>query len=282
MEKLNLFSKVFLDGGDAAETKEMKDLLGFVDGQTTNPSLITQNPQVKERIERGEKFSREEAYLFYKDVVSEIAKVTSGPISVEVYADKETKAEDMLKEAREMMQWIPNAYIKLPIIKEGLKAANLAVAEDIPVNMTLCFTQEQAAAVHAATKGSKKPVFVSPFVGRLDDRGEDGMSLIENILKMYKTGDGHVLTLAASVRNLDHFLSAISVACPLITVPFKVVKEWAEKDFVLLARKAQNNLTPIIYQDIPLDKDWQDYNISHELTDSGIERFCNDWKAIIK
>ena len=182
MKKISISSKIFIDGGDFEETQEVKNLLGFVDGQTTNPTLISQNPIVKARIKKGEKFTKREAYHFYKKVVEKIAKITSGPISIEVYADQNTKAEEMLNQAKEMVKWIPNAYIKLPITKEGLKAANLATKEDIPVNMTLCFSQEQAAAVYAATKGTKRPVFVSPFVGRLDDRGENGMDLVKNIL----------------------------------------------------------------------------------------------------
>ena len=139
----------------------------------------------------------------------------------------------MLEQAREMVKWVPQACIKLPIVPEGLKAAQKAVECGIPLNMTLCFSQEQAAAVYAATRGTKKPVFVSPFIGRLDDKGKDGISLVKNILSMYEKGDGHVLPLTASVRSLDHLLAAIKMASPLITVPFKIIKEWQEKDFFL-------------------------------------------------
>ena len=110
----------------------------------------------------------------------------------------------MLAQGEEMFSWIPNAYIKYPCTHEGLRAAQMSVQESIRVNMTLCFSQEQAAAVYAATKGSKEPVYVSPFVGRLDDRGEDGMDLVKNIKKMYERSDGHVHVLAASIRNIDH------------------------------------------------------------------------------
>lgn len=285
MKKISISSKIFIDGGDFEETQEVKNLLGFVDGQTTNPTLISQNPIVKARIKKGEKFTKREAYHFYKKVVEKIAKITSGPISIEVYADQNTKAEEMLNQAKEMVKWIPNAYIKLPITKEGLKAANLATKKDIPVNMTLCFSQEQAAAVYAATKGTKRPVFVSPFVGRLDDRGENGMDLVKNILRMYQKGDNHVLLLTASVRNLDHLFYAIKIGSPLITVPFRVIKEWAAKDFILPDENFNYQapyLKSISYQEIPLDKDWQNYNINHSLTKIGIERFSADWKSITK
>jgi len=284
-ERTIISSKILLDGGDPEETKKAKALLGEINGQTTNPTLISRNPEVKKRIEQGKKFSKEEINLFYKEVVAEIAKATEGPISIEVYADENTTAKEMLKQAREFQKWVRNACVKLPITKEGLKAAKEAVKEDISVNMTLCFSQEQAAAVYAATRDTRRSVFISPFIGRLDDSGENGMNLIENILKMYQKGDGHVLTLAASIRNLDHMLFALNLACPLITVPFRVIKEWKEKNFVLSDEDFNYNpayLQPILYQDVSLDNDWQDYNIEHELTKKGIERFVGDWKALIK
>ena len=126
-------------------------------------------------------------------------------VSIEVFADLGTSAEEMLAQGEEMFSWIPNAYVKYPCTHEGLRAAQMSVQKSIRVNMTLCFSQEQAAAVYAATKGSKEPVYVSPFVGRLDDRGEDGMDLVRNIKKMYERSDGHVHVLAASIRSRQPF-----------------------------------------------------------------------------
>jgi transaldolase len=97
--------------------------------------------------------------------------------------------------------------------------------------MTLCFSQEQAAAVYAATKGSNEPVYVSPFVGRLDDHGENGMAVIRNIKKMYRNGDGHVHVLAASIRSTVHLLAAFATGVELTTVPAKVLVEWATRAF---------------------------------------------------
>ena len=97
--------------------------------------------------------------------------------------------------------------------------------------MTLCFSQAQAAAVYAATKGSKEPVYLSPFVGRLDDQGEDGMDLVRNIKKMYERGDGHVHVLAASIRTINHLLCSFLLGAELATVPSKVLQEWAAADF---------------------------------------------------
>ena len=142
----------------------------------------------------GKKFTKEEIFSFYRSIVEQISDlIPNGSVSVEVYADRDTSAEEMLKQGKELFSWIPNAHIKYPITKEGLEAAQKSVAEGMRVNMTLCFTQEQAAAVYGATKGAKKgDVFVSPFVGRLDDIGENGMDLVKNILESYRLGNGHV------------------------------------------------------------------------------------------
>ncbi len=152
---------------------------------------------------RAHGFLRDEIIDFYRDVVKKIsAMIPQGSVSVEVYADGATKAETMLQQGKEMFGWIPNAHVKFPTSAEGLKAASGAIGEGLRVNMTLCFTQAQAAAVYAATRGARKgQVFVSPFIGRLDDRGENGMDLIANIIRMYAKGDGHVEVLTASVRK---------------------------------------------------------------------------------
>jgi transaldolase len=276
-----------LDGGDPEETREIIKILGFLDGQTTNPTLISRNPQAKQRLDRGERFERKETIGFYKSVVEEISSlIPKGSISVEVYADPSTRAEEMLGQGKEMFDWIPNAHIKFPSSEEGLKAAERAVGSGMRVNMTLCFSQEQAAAVYAATReGKKGGVFVSPFIGRLDDRGENGMDLIVNILKMYRKGDGHVEVLTASVRNLDHLLYAIKLGSDIITVPFKILKEWGEKGLPVPGgdyRYEIHGLKDIPYKDIDLRKDWREYDIHHELTTKGMESFSADWNALIK
>ncbi len=298
MRSQNLKSKIFLDGGDPNETREILDLLGFLDGQTTNPTLISKNPEAAERLSEGQKFSKEEIFDFYKGVVSDVSNlIPKGSVSIEVYADANTKAEEMIEQGREFYTWIPNAHIKFPTTKEGLKAAEQAVKDGIRVNMTLCFTQEQAAAVYAATlrfadarsgqasQEGFKNVFVSPFIGRLDDRGENGMDVIKNIIEMYESGDGHVAVLTASVRNLDHLMQAIKLESDIITVPFKILKEWGEKgmpmpgkDYIYNARE----LTPIEYKELDLNKPWQEFDIYHELTDKGIEKFSADWNSLLR
>lgn len=284
MKPANLTSKIFLDGGDPNETKEALNLLGFLDGQTTNPSLIAKNPEVSARLQRGEKFTDEEILQFYKKVVQDLSKqLPTGSVSIEVYADSSTTSGQMVEMGKEMASWIPNAHIKLPTNTAGLEAAQSLVKEGVRVNLTLCFTQAQAAAVYAATQGAND-VFVSPFVGRLDDRGENGMDLIKNIMKMYEKSDHHAKVVVASVRNLNHFLYSLALKADIITTPFKVLKEWADKglpvpgaDFTYPA----DNLKPIPYQEIDLNQDWHQMNIAHDLTEVGIEKFASDWNALM-
>jgi transaldolase len=287
MRPATLKTKIFLDGGDPHETKQAIDLLGFLDGQTTNPTLISKNPNARKRLEQGDRFTREEILNFYHFVVTELSgMMPQGSISIEVYADPSTKAEEMLTQGRKMFGWIPNAQIKFPSSAEGLKAAEQAIRIGLRINMTLCFSQEQAAAVYGATLGAKRgSVYVSPFVGRLDDRGENGMDLIADIIKMYAKGDAHVEVLTASVRTLDHFLYALRLGTDIVTAPFAILKEWGEKglpmpgsDYLYPARQ----LKPIPYKEITLTRDWLEYDIHHDLTVTGMEKFSADWNALIR
>ena len=287
MRPEDLKTRIFLDGGDPAETGEIIKILGFIDGQTTNPTLIAKNPEARERLEKGDKFSEEELLRFYKEVVGEASSlVPDGSVSVEVYADSTTKAERMIEQGKEMFSWIPNAHIKYPSSSEGIKAAEQSVKDGLRVNMTLCFTQKQAAAVYAATAGAKKgDVFLSPFVGRLDDRDENGMELIANILKMYKKGDGHVEVLSASVRTYDHMLYALQLGSDIITAPFSVLSNWGKKGLPVPGSEYKYDaadLREIPYEDIDLSKKWQEFDISHDLTYRGMERFSADWNNLIK
>lgn len=327
MRSQNLKTKIFIDSGDPAETKQAIELLGFLDGQTTNPSLIAKHPKAAARMARGEKFTSEEIYGFYKEVVGELSKMMpGGSISIEVYADGLTTAEQMFAQGQEMFGWIPNAHIKFPTTAAGLEAAERAIKEGMRVNMTLCFSQAQAVAVYAATRGAKKgAVFVSPFVGRLDDRGENGMGLIANIIKMYRGGeggaaggytssagsgngsaagqtsvagrasdgrafgdhapDGHVEVLTASVRTMEHFLYALALGSDIITAPFKILKEWGDRKMPVPGADFKYNageLKPIPYQQLDLNKDWRSFDLRHDLTDKGIERFAQDWNNLIR
>lgn len=282
--KARLKTKIFVDGGDPEETRRIKDLLGFVDGQTTNPSLIAKNPEIRQLVASGHKLTPEQEAEEYRKIVQQISPlVGDGGVSIEVFADLNTTAEDMFRQGRDMFTWIPNAYIKYPCTSEGLKAAQTSVAAGIRVNMTLCFSQSQAAAVYAATRGSRAPVYVSPFIGRLDDHGHNGVDVISNIKRMYLKGDGHVLILAASVRNLEHLLYSFAAGAELATVPADVLQQWSERAFPLPDEKFTYKSVGerIAYQELDLNQPWQSFNIEHELTRKGIEKFVADYRATL-
>src|SRR5262249_23996927 len=139
-------TKILVDSGDPDETSRGKKLLGFVDGETTNPSLIAKNPEIRQRIASGHTVTPQEEKDENRKIVRVISPlVGDAGVSIEVFADLDTTAEDMLAQGEEMFSWIPNAYVKYPCTREGLRAARMSVARQIRVNMTLCFSQEQAA-----------------------------------------------------------------------------------------------------------------------------------------
>lgn len=281
-------TKIFIDSGDPKETVASVSLLrdhGFAppDGQTTNPSLVAKNPDIAHRISVGEKLTKLELLAAYRRIVEDLSQLVPGDISVEVYVDGKTQCNEIVEQARSFAGWSEKVVIKIPITPVGLEAAEI-LKEDTRLNMTLCFSQQQAAAVYSATKDSMYPVYVSPFVGRLDDRGEDGMSLIANILQMYGKGDGHVEVLVASVRTIDHLWQSLRLNAPAVTVPFgSVFKPWAESWFALppesYVYKAAGK--KIGYEDLSLDKSWQSFNAQHPLTDAGLGKFASDWNSLL-
>ena len=284
-------AKILVDGGDPEETVRVKGVVGYVDGQTTNPTLISKNPEVRTLVSSGHKLSSREEMEEYKKIVQSISPlVGDAGVSIEVYADFDTTGEEMIAQGREMFSWIPNAYVKYPCTHEGLRAAQMSVREAMRVNITLCFSQEQAAAVYAATRGSKAPVYVSPFVGRLDDRGENGMDLVKNIKQMYEAGDGHVHVLAASIRHLKHLLGSFALKTELVTAPGNVWEEWAASsfplpgaDFVYQATdKTDKLLKPIAYKSVDLNRSWESFDIRHDLTFKGIQQFVADYKSTLR
>lgn len=277
-------TKILVDGGDPQETRRAKELLGSVDGQTTNPSLIAKNPHIRELIASGHKLSNREEMDEYKKIVLAISPlVGSAGVSIEVFSDQGTTAQEMFDQGREMFSWIPNAYIKFPCTAEGLRAAQMSVRESIRVNMTLCFSQQQAAAVYAATKGTKEPAYVSPFVGRLDDISQNGMDVVKNIKRMFSNSDGHVLVLAASIRSLEHLLYCFLLQTELATVPAKILEQWASRNFPMPDERFQYKAAgkPIPYEELDLEQSWEAFDIQHELTRKGIEKFAADYRATL-
>jgi len=289
--------RIFLDSGNSNETKQslqiLKNFPVDLAGQTTNPSLVAKNPQAQQRLQTGNKFPSNELLDFYKNTIQDISKqIPNGSVSIEVYADQNSTAKELLIQAEKMYTWIDNAHIKFPTIPAGLEAAENFVNSGGRVNMTLVFSQEQALAVHLATQKAtyKGQVFISPFIGRLDDIGENGINLISNIKKMYTELDSQVEILAASIRTSEHTLAAIQQKAEILTLPFKVIQNWKSDSNSFLTQDAINNLNfesdlkDIEYQDLSklYNQKWTELsNIAHNLTDKGLTKFAVDWNSLI-
>jgi len=210
--------KFFVDTADVAEIRELA-ATGLLDGVTTNPSLIAKS---------GRDF---------KEVIAEICAIVDGPVSAEVAA---LDAEGMLKEGRALAKIAKNVTVKVPLTWAGLKACRALTSEGTMVNVTLCFSANQA--LLAAKSGA---TFISPFIGRLDDIGLDGMDLIREIRTIYDNYPAlQTEILAASIRNVLHVKQAALIGADVATIPPGVIK-------ALLA---------------------------HPLTDKGVEMFLADWK----
>jgi transaldolase len=214
----------------------------------------------------------------------------SGSATVARIRSSADHAEQMLAQGEEMFSWIPNAYIKYPCTHEWMRAAHISVKQGIRVNMTLYFSQDQAAAVYAATLGAKEPVYVSPFIGRLDDQGENGMDVVRNILKIYQAGDHHVHVLAASIRHLNHLLCSFALGAELVTASGKVLESWAAEGSLLpddglvsevLDCQGQR-LKAIEYKELDLNAPWESFDLHHELTKKGIQKFVADYESTLR
>lgn len=293
-------SKIFLDSADPEEVRKADELLKAgglpgVEGVTTNPSLIAK--LMKEMHEKpdnadGENISHPSDFSsvsdilsHYRRIVTDMAKIISGPVSIQVTVPPDAPVEDLLSQARDRIRWIPNGVIKFPCTAAGLEAASV-FCEEGPVNMTLVFTQEQAAAAYAATKTHNYDVYLSPFVGRLDDRGENGMDIVANILAMYRElGDGHVRVITASTRTYAHLQYALFLKSDIITLPLKIMEEWSANGFGLPGEEYIYDipgLTEMPYREITLENDWQTYEIRHDLTAAGVIKFWYDWYNVSK
>jgi transaldolase len=272
-------TKLFLDSGNPLETKQTLDYGFRLDGQTTNPSLVAKSPLFQKRAAQGG-ITMDELFSMYKETVLKIAEyLPNGSISVEVYAGADSDADDLVSQARMMLRWLPKPHIKLPITAAGLEAANILVADGVNVNMTLCFSQEQAMAVHQATLGAKPgQVYVSPFIGRLDDRGERGLDLIKNIVQHYKNVESNVQILSASIRSVGHVQGVIEAGSDIMTVPFKIFDAMQEG---VEAESESAELAPIPFQEIDYTAEWGNLNIQHDLTDSGLAKFKQDWEDLL-
>lgn len=188
----------FIDTGLVEEIRQAAEW-GIIDGVTTNPSLIAQSGRTQ------------------ADVISEICSIIDGPISAEVIA---TDAAGMLKEALEIAKWHDNVVIKLPLTEAGISTCKKLSDQGIRTNVTLCFSANQA--LLAAKAGA---TYISPFIGRLDDIGTEGMRLIEEIRTIYDNYGYPTQILAASIRHSEHVRMAALVGADVATMPFKVIKQ---------------------------------------------------------
>ncbi|MBV1818670.1 fructose-6-phosphate aldolase [Anaerosalibacter bizertensis] len=211
--------KLFIDTANIDEIREINDW-GVICGVTTNPSLIAKE---------GRDF---------KEVIKEISTIVDGPISAEVIS---LESHGMVEEARELAKIHKNIIIKIPMTKEGLKAVKVLNSEGIKTNVTLVFSPSQA--LLAAKAGAS---YVSPFIGRMDDIGNEGMNIIEDIVKIYNNYNISTEVIAASVRHPMHVLEAAKAGSHIATIPYKVFEQM----------------------------------VKHPMTDLGIERFLKDWEGV--
>lgn len=211
--------KFFIDTANLEEIKQAL-ALGICDGVTTNPTLVSKE---------GRDF---------KEQILEICKIVSGPISAEVVS---LNLDGMLKEARIISSWAKNLVIKIPMTEEGIKAVKILEKEGIKTNATLVFSVNQALLV---TKAGA--TYVSPFIGRLDDIGEEGMDLVSDILTIYRNYNFSTQVIVASVRHPIHVAQAAKLGAHIATIPFSVIKQM----------------------------------FKHPLTDIGIKRFLEDWAKL--
>lgn len=213
--------KFFLDTANLNEIKEVAGW-GILDGVTTNPSLVS-----KENIR-------------FEDLIQEICRIVPGPVSVECVS---TNSGEIIKEAKELAQLAPNVVVKIPIGLAGLKATKVLSEAGIHVNTTLVFSPGQA--LLAAKAGSR---YVSPFIGRLDDIGHDGLELVEQILVMFDNYGLETEVIVASIRHPHHVIKAALLGADIATIPYGVMVQL----------------------------------IKHPLTDIGVERFLQDWGKVKK
>ena len=212
--------RIFLDTANIDQIRQAAKL-GIISGITTNPTLV----------------SKEKA-TDYQATIKEICSIISGPISAEVLVEG---VEPMIEQAQQISAWAPNIVIKIPATTEGLEVTSALAKEGIKVNFTLCFSLNQA--LLGALAGA---TYVSPFVGRLDDIGNDGMQLVKDIVDVFKHYQLSTEVIAASIRHPQHCVAAAKAGAHIATVPYNVLMQM----------------------------------IRHPLTDIGVTRFLADWKRV--
>jgi transaldolase len=213
--------KIFLDSANLPAIKKYNDM-GLVDGITTNPTLLSKEKEDP------------------TDLMREIVRIVRGPVSLEVVG---TKTEEMVEEAHRLMKYGQNVVVKIPMISDGLRAIRQLTLEGIPTNVTLVFSSNQA--ILAAKAGAS---YVSPFIGRLDDTGHDGMFIIREIVQIFRNYDFSTEVLVASIRHPLHVIEAGKIGADIVTLPPDILAKM----------------------------------IMHPLTDKGLAAFLDDWERLKK
>ena len=212
--------RIFLDTANVEQIREAAKL-GIIDGVTTNPSLVSKEGKAN-----------------YQAAIKEICSIIPGPISAEVLGED---VKSMVEQARDISSWAPNVVIKIPATATGLEVTSILAGDNIKVNFTLCFSLNQA--LLGARAGA---AYVSPFVGRLDDAGHDGMQVVKDIVEVYDHYKLSTQVIAASIRHPQHCVAAAKAGAHIATVPYNVLMQM----------------------------------ISHPLTDIGVTRFLADWQRV--
>lgn len=212
--------RIFIDSANIEEIREI-NTMGFLAGVTTNPSLVAKQKRD------------------YPTIIREICSIVEGPISAEVLG---SESHEMIREAHDLASIHPNVVVKIPVTAEGLKAIKTLAGDEIPTNATLIFSAAQA--LLAARAGAR---YVSPFLGRVDDTGNDGLTLLSDMVAIFDQYDLPTEIIAASIRHPVHVVESARIGSHIATVPYNIIK--------LLIR--------------------------HPLTDAGIEKFMQDWNQVL-
>lgn len=216
----SLALRIFIDSANIEEIREI-NTMGFLAGVTTNPSLVAKQKRD------------------YPTIIREICSIVEGPISAEVLG---SESHEMIREAHDLASIHPNVVVKIPVTAEGLKAIKTLAGDEIPTNATLIFSAAQA--LLAARAGAR---YVSPFLGRVDDTGNDGLTLLSDMVAIFDQYDLPTEIIAASIRHPVHVVESARIGSHIATVPYNIIK--------LLIR--------------------------HPLTDAGIEKFMQDWNQVL-
>jgi transaldolase len=272
MQKYN--TKIFLDSANPQDTIEAIKILGFLDGQTTNPSLFAKT--------QYEKLEESEIWDKYGQTLNAIRLLLpNGSISAEVYADNSTTVSQMLVQADRLLSYDKDLHIKLPISTNGIKALEGLVQKGIKVNMTLGFDQNQAYAVAQKSINTKPDqIYYSSFIGRLFDNNINGINNLINIKNMYSEINTPVSILACSFRNLDQFLACMALEVDIVTVSLDILKEWQKHNFVIPPLSSFHftgqNLKNIKINELDTNR------VNNPLSIAGINKFAQDWTSVIK